>query len=521
MAQTLQPIVINEYPDWPDRSLDVAPENVSAAAVVPMKYGNKLIGVIGIYKTENGDRPEFMKYSQEDANLLEVFADTVAVAINNAILFKETQQRLLEIQVLYKTSLASVQINSIRTIAQQIVETLEQLMGWKNSSIWLIDHKNNQIKQIAHSNTDGYINEIRFTEGQTFDLMSTGNLRVVDLVCSSGQPILNGKVDKTSGYLPDDTETKSVLCVPLISSGKTIGCINIESQAAHDFGAHDQQILATLAAQAASAIENANLYQDAIHAAERRSILHQATQEIARSSLDPEDVFLAVHNAATQLMPADVFVITILDEPKQEIRGVYLIARGVRYPGIKFHVGQGISSKVITSGKSILVPDFLISRQEIEPVVFSSEGMTRSILAVPMRAGERITGMISVQSYEPNKYIDEDTALLEMLAAHAGAAIENARLFEETRRRAVHQAVLNSIISVTAHAGSEPAEILSTTLEQTLSALNMEMGSLWLSWSARGSQRLTSKNIPASINSSYFKFRFDDWYPPNATPCCG
>ncbi|MGZ3948794.1 MAG: ATP-binding protein, partial [Flavisolibacter sp.] len=95
----------------------------------------------------------------------------------------------------------------------------------------------------------------------------------------------------------------------------------------------------------------------------------------------------------------------------------------------------------------------------------------------------------------------DDGVLLEMLAAYAGAAIENARLFEETRRRSIHQAVLNSIIRVTAHAGTDPAEILNTTLEQTLKALDLELGSLWLSWSSRGVQRMASKKIPPSINS--------------------
>jgi PAS domain S-box-containing protein len=671
VAQTLQPMVIDDHRKWADRSPKFADLRATAVAEVPMVYSNKLIGVLTVYEIDRGDNIKIRKYTQADVDLLAVFADTAAVAVNNARLFDETRQRLLELEVLYQTSLAAIQINSVCSIAQRIVDTLDQIMNWQNSSIWLIDPLNQKPAIIAHSRIGISDDPMRSDVDHINKILTDIDKRIVGLVCSSGHAIRTGDVRSVPGYVADKIGTVSELCVPLKISGKTIGCINIESIETNAFGEHDQRILTTLAAQAASAIDNANLYQEALHAAERRSILHQASQAIARSSQDPEEVYIAVHKAATQLMPADVFVITIFDESKQEIHGVYLIARGVRHPNNIFNVGQGISSKVIISGKSLLIPDFQTSKQDITPYLFSNEGMTRSVLAVPMRAGERIIGMISVQTYQPNNYTSDDNVLLEMLAAHAGAAIENARLFEEkrrnltelellyhaslaaaqihslravaqrivdsiekllkwnnsiwlienkkpillahctmgltgesllneltridsliksfddgvigrvckrgktvctgnvsklskkilttdnansvlcvplktggktigcinvesetlnafnehderllftlanqaavaienarlfeeTRRRAIHQAALNEIITVSAHTGTEPAEILNTTLEQTLKALDLDMGALWLTWSSRGVQSMASKNIPQAISS--------------------
>jgi PAS domain S-box-containing protein len=502
VAQSCRSMIVEDLRKWSDRSSRFEDMKVTAIAGVPMLFSNKLIGVLSVYEIDKGDHLTLREYSPADVDLLSVFADTAAVAVNNARLFDETQKRLLEIQVLYQTSLAAIQINSVRAIAQHIVGTLEQLLNWQNNSIWLIDNTTQKPKQIAHNKLDLSEKESYLESSPLIDSNVEASTRIVELVCSSGQPILTGDIRSLSGNNAENIETLSVLCVPLKIGGKTIGCINVESSKSHSFEAHDRQILSTLAAQAASAIDNANLYQEAILSASRRSVLHQASQEIAQSSQDPEEVYSAVHRAAAQLMPADVFVITLYDDTNQVIHGVYLIARGVRHPDIEFQVGQGISSKVIISGKSLLIHDFQNSPQDIAPYLFSNEGMTRSILAVPMRAGERITGMISVQSYEPNTFTSDDGVLLEMLAAHAGAAIENARLFEETRRRSIHQAVLNSIITVTAHGGADPAEILNTTLEQTLKALDLELGSLWLSWSTRGVQRMASKNIPSSINSA-------------------
>jgi diguanylate cyclase (GGDEF)-like protein len=61
---------------------------------------------------------------------------------------------------------------------------------------------------------------------------------------------------------------------------------------------------------------------------------------------------------------------------------------------------------------------------------------TRSILAVPMLLHGKVAGMISAQSYKENAYTPEDQYLLELLAAHAAIAIENARLFAKAKKLA-------------------------------------------------------------------------------------
>jgi len=669
VAQTLQPMVIDDHRKWADRSPKFADLQAIAVAEVPMVYSSELIGVITVYEIDRGDNSQKRKYTQADVDLLTVFAGTAAVAVHNTRLFDETRQRLRELEVLYQTSLAAIQINSVLTVAQRIVETLAQLMNWQSSSIWLIDTVNQKPTLLAHSRMGLTDKALQSEADQVNALITDIDQGIVGSVCSSGQTVRTGDVRTVPYYVDANIGTVSELCVPLKIGGKIIGCINVESCEPNAFGEHDERILSTLAAQAASAIDNASLYQEALQAAERRSILHQASQEIARASQDPEQVYTAVHRAATQLMPADEFVITLFDEAKQEIHGVYLIARGERHPNNFFHVGKDISSKVINRGKSILIQDFQTSTQSIAPYTFSKAGMTRSVLAVPMRAGERIIGMISAQSYQPNIYTSDDDVLLEMLAAHAGAAIENARLFEETRkrltelellyqaslaaaqiqnlpavaqrivdaienllkwtgsiwlvedhkpvllahctmgltgeslkneltriddlitslddgvigrvcksgktvctgdvrkkshyivtnkninselcvplkvggktigcinveseipnafsehderllttlanqaavaienarlfeetrRRAIRQAALNAIITVSTRAGTDPAEILNATLEQTLKALGLDMGAIWLSWSTRGVQRMASKNIPQSI----------------------
>ena len=106
-----------------------------------------------------------------------------------------------------------------------------------------------------------------------------------------------------------------------------------------------------------------------------------------------------------------------------------------------------------------------------------------------------------LKAVEFDAFGEHDERLLTTLANQAAVAIENARLFEETRRRASRQVALNAIIRASARTGTGLDEILTIALEQTQKALGLDMGAIWLSWSSRGIQRVVSKGIPSTINT--------------------
>jgi signal transduction histidine kinase len=158
---------------------------------------------------------------------------------------------------------------------------------------------------------------------------------------------------------------------------------------------------------------------------------------------------------------------------------------------------EGIVGWVCTNGQSLRYGD--IKKQP--EYGFTDQGIN-SVLCVPLKIGGKILGCINVVSEHLQAFKEQDERLLATLANQFAVAIENVHLFEETRRRAIRQAALNAIITVSARAEVDPAEILNSTLEQTLKALSLDMGAIWLSWSIQGVQRMVSKNIPQEINSA-------------------
>ena len=178
------------------------------------------------------------------------------------------------------------------------------------------------------------------------------------------------------------------------------------------------------------------LYQEAHAAAERRAILHRASQQIVGLGFEQEGVYKAIHDAAAQLMPVEAFVITYFDEATNMIQSSYLMDRNVREYSDAIPSDEGISGIILREGKTILINDFLNDPIRKHASPFGEGETVRSIFAVPMRWRDKVVGMISTQSYQPYKYSSEDTYLLEMLASYAGIALENARLFQHIQQLA-------------------------------------------------------------------------------------
>jgi GAF domain-containing protein len=220
----------------------------------------------------------------------------------------------------------------------------------------------------------------------------------------------------------------------MVAGNKVFGLISLEIQRPNSFTEEHTAMIQTFANQAGIAIEKAQLYQDALQAAERRAVLHRISQDIVRFSQDSEQIYVAIHDAAGKLMACDVFVITLRDEKKGENISVYTIEAGNRLGPQSVPGSRGLTGAVINEGKSIILRnDIEIGQRAV--LHFGSPRHVQSVVAVPMRMGGRVIGMISAQSYEAYAYDIEEQALLEMLAAHAATAIENNRLFESELKR--------------------------------------------------------------------------------------
>jgi PAS domain S-box-containing protein len=442
---------------------------------VPIRVNERIIGVLNV----ESKTPE--AYDDGDERFLTIIAGGLGSALERFRLMKEEQRRSKES---YESELArreqaetlqeviaslSTTLDS-QTLYQTILDSLAKLVKHDSASIFL-EYENGDMEIVAargFSNMEDVVGKKLQKSAKWYELA----LARKPLIMPDAQA--DPRFEKWEGF----QAIHGWLGVPMIAQDRVIGFINLDSREANAFTEREATIVQTFANSVAIAIGNARLYRDAVRAAERRAVLHQISQQVVRFAEDSEQIYAAIHEAASKLMACDVFTISLRNTASGKNDFVYRVEGSHRYPFESIAVNTGLTSKIISTGASIILHNV----EEIEKsgaLRFGPPKHVQSAVLVPMRIGERVVGTISAQSYQPHAYGDEEQALLEMLATHAATAIENARLYDETQNRIREMEAINRLSSSLRRTQSQ-AEMLDMFLDETLDLLGEENGSVWL-----------------------------------------
>jgi len=174
-----------------------------------------------------------------------------------------------------------------------------------------------------------------------------------------------------------------------------------------------------------------------------------AVNRIARAAsatLQLDDLIETVYREVTPLFQCDSFFIALYDPDTAELDLRLRVDEGVREPPERLPLGKTLAASVVTERKPLLIRDLEEEKDRWPPAELWGTGKpSRSWLGVPMRVGDRVVGVISIQAYHPDAYGEEEQQLLSLIADQVAVAEENARLYTSTRARADELALLYEI----------------------------------------------------------------------------
>ena len=228
---------------------------------------------------------------------------------------------------------------------------------------------------------------------------------------------------------------RSAVLVPLVTGGETIGTLNVTHRAPGAFTDSDVEALAEVARPLASAVEHARLHAETVGRAQTLAALNETAQLIT-SRLDVRAVLDAISRSVTALIGSTGCGIGLFDADRTAIE--HVAAHGFRtraWSALSVPVGEGIIGRAAADGVPIRVADIRLDPRSALRDVDEEEGI-RSMLVVPLQVGGDSIGVLSAYSRAPGFFSAGDQTLLEAFADQAGIAIQNARLFEESQRRA-------------------------------------------------------------------------------------
>ncbi len=321
----------------------------------------------------------------------------------------QVQHRAAQFEALTQVVQAIISIRDLKELLPQITAVISEHFGFYHVGIFLLDEVH-QYAILSAANSEGGDKML-----ERKHRLRVGEEGIVGYVTSTGEPRIAMDVGKDPVFFnnPDLPETHSEMALPLKSSDRIVGALDVQSKEIGAFREEDIQMLGLLANQVSLAIENARLFDETRSAlAEAEAISRQFTRE-AWGRLPAEQNLIGYRYNITGAAPLAELI--DLTEPGK---------------------GKG-QNKQTETGQ----------------------------VAVPIELRGETIGTLIVQSPSPNKLNQDQLDLIKAVAERVALSVENARLFEETTRRAERERLVSSITG-RIRSMNDPQAMIQTAIEE-------------------------------------------------------
>ncbi len=347
-------------------------------------------------------------------------------------------------------------------LVQQVVQSLQEVTGCYNANLFLREGDDLTLAAGQGGYEDGrpplgY--RLRLGQG------------IIGHVAQTGQPVLVPDVSQDPHYVAWEglPHTHSELAVPVKHGDKVLGVMDMQATEIDAFDTTDLEALGALADQLAVALQNARLFQSEQKRAQQLAIINDLGRALA-ATLDLRTVYRTAYQYVQRLVDCPNFSISLFNPEQRVITATFVISDDVeldlaQFPPLSYKPQARTGrSKAIASAQAVVVYNLHRATQKSDDLYRIGSGQEPlSALYVPMIVEGQVIGLLEVQSYQDQAYRREYIELLGPVANQIGLAIQNARLFERTRRRTEELSVLHQAALVAVSASD-----LDTLLEQVV-----------------------------------------------------
>src|SRR5260221_4892353 len=405
---------------------------------VPMLRDAELVGTIVVY------RQEVRPFTDKQIELLSNFAKQAVIAIENTRLLRELRERTDDLGEALR------QQNATADVLQVISRSTFDLQSVLDT-----------LTESACRLCDAFDAGLFMREGESLSFASHHGPIPIDLAkwpltrdWTNGRAVMDRKPihvhDLQAGKIefPDCCSMaqrmghRTSLSVPLLRGEEAIGSLTIRRTEVRPFTATQIELAGTFADQAVIAIENVRLFdevkartEDLADSLQQQTATADVLKVISRSTFDLQPVLDTLVSSACRLCEADIGTVRYQDGSTCRLAGDFGCT-----PEWRDHLARQstkpdrgtIFGRTIVDGGTVHIPDVLndpeFSRLEAQRLM----GF-RASLGVPLIREGRVFGVVSLLRFEPRSFTEKQIELVETFADQAVIAIENVRLFNETR----------------------------------------------------------------------------------------
>ncbi len=249
VAEHQEPVIINDVlsdPRYHQQADAIGDFSFKSVLAIPLIGRGQMIGVIEAINKINGE------YSSEDLDTMVGLANQMAVAIDNARLYREAKQEAMERQLLYDVGKKLSSTLNIDEVLQLILDSLQKVVGFDAGGVFLINEERGEVATVFANGYDPSRQEyVQLKIGQG----------LVGWVAKNGEAVIVSDVTKDERYIGARQQTKSEIVTPIRIDGRIIGVLNLESDHLSFFNRKSLELILAFASHAAISIERAMLHK--------------------------------------------------------------------------------------------------------------------------------------------------------------------------------------------------------------------------------------------------------------------
>ena len=427
VMSTGQYVAIENRDETPDRvNPSMFRDGIMAALCLPLSLRGRQIGVVWVHY----DKPR--RFPAPDVEALQLYVNQAAVAYDSA-------RRIAELEVMRQAADALAEATSTEDVLQQVVHWAKETLHADSTAFWSYEQGRDRFllrESVAHGIPDNMWDAFRKEEpregGTAFTVMKKGWIGVTDIADTRAYPFL-GKT--TRGFLQQINSRSFQGCV-LALGEEVLGVLYANYSCRRGFDGDERRAMQTYANHVTLALKQAKVLDQVSKARNIARVVSNVTL-----LGDWQRSLESVAKGTKDVLNCDAVTVYAYDQAKNRFNyppimlGVWYPEKASRLPAMP---GGSVVSIMLNQDEMCVVEN-----AQAHPLFkgrrFTVEEKIVSLVTIPLKVGEGKVGVMFVNYRSPHRFTSDDLTNIDLFANQAAVAIQNARQYDELRRRSEHQ----------------------------------------------------------------------------------
>jgi PAS domain S-box-containing protein len=376
------------------------------------------------------DEEEERTWGAEEQMLVRQVADQLSLALENARLFQEAQRRAREMTALADVAREISATLELQQVMERIANQAMLILNAVTSAVYIPDPDFKKLIAITAIGAEAEV-----IKG---DLVIVGEGILGTIARNKVAEISNNATNNPNAITIKGTEDRPnehLMAAPILSKAQLNGLLAVWRVGANEeFSETELEFLKSLAQQASIAVENARLFEETKRRSEELASLNEIISA-ASQTLDVKTILETVMKKVLEISGFDGGLITIFNETRRKLeRGVRIGMPGTAPSDPAEGLEGSLCDLVYNSGQTVAIKDISTQAPAGINVHREVDAGLRGYFGIPISSKGRTLGTLCLFRYK-NEPIQENTvALIATIGGQLGFTIENARLFEESRK---------------------------------------------------------------------------------------